>query len=213
VPTTSVWPRWFLAAAAAAVAFALGQRLGRVETALPAPTAAPAVLEAPPLPSFTRLTYRAGGVASARFAPDGANVVFGAFFGDEPLRMHVVRTDNPAARSLDIEGDVLAVSQRGEVAVSLSRRMAWWPAEGTLAVAPLLSGTPRPVRDDVLAADYDVSGELVIASRAGATVHLERPPGTTIFSRRAGLVTFASPPPAWPSCITPMLVILRGSLR
>ncbi len=133
-------------------------------------------------PKFTRLTFRSGGIASARFAPDGMTVAYGAFFGAEPLRVHVVRTDNAASRPLEIEGDVLSISNNGEIAVSLERRLAWWPAEGTLAVAPLMSGAARPLIENVQDVAFEKDGEtFVVARHEAGRVVVERPKGKTIF--------------------------------
>jgi hypothetical protein len=121
-------------------------------------------------------------VTSARFAPDGMTVAYGGFFGSEPLRVHVVRTDSPASRQLEIDGDILDVSTRGEMAVSLGRRLVYWPREGTLAVAPLLSGGPRPIAESVQEAAFEKDGEsLVVARYEGTGLVIERPKGTVVF--------------------------------
>lgn len=175
-----------LAAAAVGAAFVGGWAIRASQLEEPATATA---IEAPKdivtpssLPRFERLTYRSGGVTSARFAPDGMTVAFGAFFGGEPLRVHVVRTDSPAARALEIEGDVLDVSQTGEMAVSIGRRLAPWPAEGTLGVAPLMSGAARPLIEGVQDAAFERDGEtLVVARYERGRAVLERPRGTVVF--------------------------------
>ncbi|NUO54338.1 MAG: serine/threonine protein kinase, partial [Polyangiaceae bacterium] len=103
------------------IAFAAGRCSSgpTVPEVLPAPSgsavdasgASSAVAPIDGAPKFTRLTFRTGGIASARFAPDGMTVAYGAFFGADPLRLHVVRTDNAASRQLEIDGDVLSISK------------------------------------------------------------------------------------------------------
>jgi Tol biopolymer transport system component len=172
-------------AAVAAIAFFGGWTVRAMRVESPAPAAAfdtPSAAPAPGAPRFERLTFRSGGVTSARFAPDGMTVAFGAFFAGEPLRVHVVRTDSPAARALEIEGDVLAVSQTGEMAVSLGRRLVPWPDVGTLGVSPLMSGAARPLLEGVQDAAFERDGEtLAVARYEDGHAVLERPRGTKVF--------------------------------
>jgi serine/threonine protein kinase len=170
--------------------------------ALPTPSTAVMAPASVAPPKFSRLTYASGGIASARFTPDGHSVVFGAFFGGDALRVHTLRTESPAMLPLDVAGDVLAVSSQGEMAVSLGRRLAPWPAEGTLARSPLLGGAPREIATDVLDADFERDGEdLVVVRRTGEKTTIERPLGHVVYStagsishlrvdRRSGRVAF-----------------------
>ncbi len=174
----------------AAIAFGLGRwsRKAPVETgaqATSAPPVSPPSASPGVAPRFSRLTYQAGGITSARFTPDGHNVVFGALYGGDTLRIHTVRTENPVTLAVDIAGDVLAVSSHGEMAVSLGRRLVPWPAEGTLARAPLLGGAARPLQDDVFDADFESGGEdLIVARRVGEETRIERPLGNVVFRTR-----------------------------
>ena len=161
------------------------RRSGEAEPTPPQPTTADqtATPEANARsPRFTRLSYQAGGITSARFTSDGHNVVFGAAFGNDALRVHTVRTETPATLALDISGDVLAVSKAGEMAVSLGRRLVPWPGEGTLARSPLLGGAPRALLEGVQDADFEASGdELIITRRIAGKMRVERPSGTVVF--------------------------------
>ena len=59
-------------------AFSLGQRAGDR-----------------PQPTFHQLTFRRGGVMSARFTPDGKTVVYGAAWEGEPVRLFSTRVEGP----------------------------------------------------------------------------------------------------------------------
>src|SRR5215472_11552191 len=51
-------------------------------------------------PVFTRLSFRAGNVAGARFSPDGQTVVYGAAFGGDPVEIYTTRVDERQSRDL-----------------------------------------------------------------------------------------------------------------
>ena len=66
--------------------------------------------------SFQRLTFRRGLIRSARFAPDGQTIFYGALWDGELCRVHSTRTDNPESRALDLpNANVLAVSRTGDL--------------------------------------------------------------------------------------------------
>jgi hypothetical protein len=73
--------------------------------------------------SISPLTFRRGSVLTARFAPDGQTVVYGASWEGEPVDVFTVRLDTRESRSMGMKGaDVLAVSSAGELLLSLGRR-------------------------------------------------------------------------------------------
>ena len=75
-----------------------------------------------PPPEFHRLTFRRGHAWSARFAPDGQMIVYGAAWDGGPIRPFTTRVDGPESRPMDLpDSDVLAVSSKGELALSLHR--------------------------------------------------------------------------------------------
>jgi eukaryotic-like serine/threonine-protein kinase len=91
-----------------------------------------------PGPSFQQLTFRRGMVLSARFAPDGETVVYGASWDGEPFQVFSMRPESPESRNLGFgPADVLAVSRSGELAVSLGRRpRLGFETRGVLARVP-----------------------------------------------------------------------------
>lgn len=136
-----------------------------------------------PPPSYTQLTFRRGTILSARFSHDGQTVVYSAAWDGQPAQVYTTRIGSPEARPLDIEGIVLSVSSKDEVAVKLGR---FWKRNehgkdeaGILARFPLAGGAPRELLDDVTSADWDPEG------RDLAVVHdnrLEYPIGHVVYS-------------------------------
>ena len=193
---------------------ATGEALGRLAptasvSAVPPGSAREIAAGAPSgaRPAYRRLTFRPGTLLSARFLPDGKTVVYGARWGAGELALYSSRVDSPLGQPLELPaGDVLGVSPSGELAVSLGRRMSWWPAEGTLARAPGLGGTPHEVASGVWAADFAPNGDdLVVARRVAGRCRLEHPLDHVLFetagwigdvrvSSRAQAVAFAHHP-------------------
>ncbi|MEP6995619.1 MAG: serine/threonine-protein kinase, partial [Acidobacteriota bacterium] len=89
------------------------------------------------LPSFQRLTFRSGTIWSARFAPDGKSVVYGAAWNGGPIRVYATRPETPESVALALPpAGVLAISHAGEMAVSISEHpIGPFAATGTLARA------------------------------------------------------------------------------
>ena len=81
-----------------------------------------AALRSPaPPPSYTQLTFRRGAILSARFSHDGQTVVYSAAWEGQPAQVYTTRIGSRETRSLDLEGVVLAVSSKDEVAVKRGR--------------------------------------------------------------------------------------------
>ena len=127
-----------------------------------------------PIPDFQRLTFRRGSVASARFAPDGRTIVYGASWDGEPIRLFSTRTDGRESTRLDLpDGDVVSVSSLGEIAMLLSRpyeAVSDWT--GTLARVPLTGGAPREMNEGVRGADWSSDGKnLAVVRGQGKVAH------------------------------------------
>ena len=161
------------AAALVAAALAAGFGLGALAFRRAAP-------EADAI-QFQRLTYRRGAVLSARFAPDGQSVIYGAAWDGDPPEVFSARFDSPESRSLGLPGaDLLAVSSTGELALGLRRRYGFgFERTGTLARAPLGGGVaPREVLENVMDAAWAPDSQsLAVARDAGDKRRLEFPPG------------------------------------
>ena len=75
-------------------------------------------------PTYERMSFRLGGAFAARFAPDGRTVVYSASQNGAPYR---VSSRSAGGESVDLglpNGDLLAVSSLGEMAIAIGRREA-----------------------------------------------------------------------------------------
>jgi len=156
-----------LLSAVAAASFFLGARAGRT-----------------PIPSFQRLTFRRGFVWSARFAPDGQTVVYGAGWEGKPVQLFSTRPGNPESVAFPLPGaDVMAISSSGELALLLGRHFIdGWESSGTLARMPLSGNAPREVLENVLAADWAPNGaDLAVVRIVGQRMRLEYPIGHSLY--------------------------------
>ena len=171
------WRRWL--ALGAGVAALLGLLV--LAVALGRRTATPAV------PSYSRITFRQGSVTSARFAGDGATIVYAAQWEDGKQRLHLKRPEALEALPLELPGvNAFALSKRGEVALVL-RSGSLLP--GVLARAPLSGGTPREIVASVITADWAPDGtDLTIVRDVEGRRRLEFPPGKVLFET-AGTVS------------------------
>jgi Tol biopolymer transport system component len=135
---------------------------------------------AQPMVRATRLTFDRGTIHSARFTPDGQTVVYGAAWGGAPIRIFQTRRGSPESTPLQLpDGDVLAVSSTGELAISPARAFAGWVPSGRLAQAPLVGGTVRDLLDEVRDADWSPDGtRMAIVRRVDGKDRLEYPLGS-----------------------------------
>ena len=175
---TPVRRRWLspavigLALAAGAVAGALGAAamLSRPE---------PTEIE------LEKVTTRRGRVSSARFSADGRSVLYGASWDGQPVEIFTTSVANPLEwRPLGLENaDLLSVSAKGELAISLGRKfVAGWETSGTLALVPQGGGAPRPLIENVLDAEWDPAGaELAVVRQVDGRYRLEYPAGTVLY--------------------------------
>ncbi len=141
--------------------------------------------------SFKRLTFQRGEIMTARFAPDGQTIVFGARFQGRPPEVFSTRVDSPESRSLGLPpANLLSISSTGEMAVQIgSRRSIGWERTGTLARVPLGGGAPREILEEVEEADWSSDGkDLTIVRDVGGHRRLEFPIGKVLFET-AGFIS------------------------
>jgi hypothetical protein len=148
-------------------------------------------------PTFRKLTFGKGSVGGARFTPDGSGIVYAARWEDRKTQLFSARLDAPAvAVPLEPAGGVAVGTSGGQIAV-LVPRTAPSGGEGAvptartsrvLATIPHSGGTPRPLLDDILAADWSSDGTAfaVVRSVEGRT-RLEFPPGKVLYDT-SGLI-------------------------
>ncbi|MFO1052515.1 MAG: hypothetical protein U1F36_09900 [Planctomycetota bacterium] len=138
------------------------------------------------MPRFHKLTFQKGSIYSARFAPDGQTVVYGAAWGGGAVELYSARIDAMGSRRMGVPADILGISRSGEMALSLGRHIATSLLSlGRLARAPLGGGASRDVLDGVVDADWSADGtELAVTREVSGEALLEFPNGTVL--HRAG---------------------------
>jgi Tol biopolymer transport system component len=134
--------------------------------------------------TFERLTFQRGRIQTARFAPDGQTIVYAAAWEGRPLEVYSTLPATAESRSLGIPGaDVLSVSSRGELALSLGRHFyLGYESSGTLARVPLSGGAPREILEEVQDADWSPDGtQLAVARRVANRGRIEYPIGKVLY--------------------------------
>ncbi len=137
----------------------------------------------PAPPRFQRLTFRRGSIVTARFAPDGVSVVYGASWDGNPTEIFTARPESPESKSLGLpSANLLSVSRQGELAISLGwHPLIGWESTGLLARVPVAGGAPREMLDNVEDGDWSPDGkELAVIHRVGDRARLEYPIGTVV---------------------------------
>ena len=154
----------------AAMLFTGGWMTGRVRS------------DEPPL--YRQLTFRRGTVRNARFAPDGQSIVYSAAWEGEPLEIFSKTAEGPESRALGFSGaELIAIASTGEMAISADYRLAGtYVGTGTLSRAPLASGAPRAMLEDVQSADWAPDGgSLTVIRNVGGRTRLEFPIGKPLY--------------------------------
>jgi serine/threonine protein kinase/Tol biopolymer transport system component len=139
-------------------------------------------LHRPVSPTYQNLALRLGGVFSARFAPDGQTVIYSTSWGGAPYRIFSRSPGSKESRDLGLpDGDLLAVSSSGEMAISIGRRQS---IEGTgrLARVPLAGGSPHEILKDARLADWSPDGAtLAVVCRTQGRTRIECPVGRALY--------------------------------
>ncbi len=132
---------------------------------------------------FQRLSFGRGMVLSARFAPDGQSVIYGAAWDGKPSQLFWARAGSFEARPLGVEADIVGISPSGEMAVLLNQHFGGVTRRGTLALMPLTGSAPRRVLDNVQDADWSPDGSKVVVAHyvGGGRCSLESPPGKVLY--------------------------------
>jgi hypothetical protein len=130
------------------------------------------------------VTFRRGLLRSARFAPDGQTLLYGALWDGELCRVYTTRSDNPGSRAVDLpNANLLAFSKTGDPALSLGPNLEGVFTYGTLARAPISGGAPRELIEAVKFADWSPDGsELDIIRHVECGDRLEYPIGNVLFA-------------------------------
>jgi len=137
-------------------------------------------------PTFTSLTSRRGTVTNARFNRlTDTGALYSAAWDGGPVRVYPINRGTPISEPLNIgDADLLSVASTGEIAISLDQRHTLgWEVIGTLAIVQPGGGAPRPILEDILAADFAPDGKtLAVAHEVNGVVRLEYPIGTVLYT-------------------------------
>ena len=134
------------------------------------------------------MTFGNGTIWSARFAPDGQTVLYGAAWDGRPITPFSTRLGSAESTALGYQGDVLAISASGEMLVLLDRVLvAGWGSSGKLARVSLAGGAPREMEGGVRDADWSPDGrEYAIVRRVGGRDTLQLHPAEKPIDQVAG---------------------------
>jgi serine/threonine protein kinase/Tol biopolymer transport system component len=141
-------------------------------------------LRTPNTSSFHQLIFGRGFIETARFTPDGQNVVYGASWSGKPFEIFTSGLDGLESRSLGLSpANILGIGANGQMAVSLGMHHTQiWMTSGTLAEVSLNGGAPRPVLENVCEGDMSPDGKrMAIVRCSGAEETLEFPSGRVLF--------------------------------
>ncbi len=139
----------------------------------------------PATPSYRRLTFRRGNVGTARFAPDGRSVVYGAAWDGQPSEIYTTRPEGPESTPVGVKNaDLRSVSPTGELAVSLRERFLGGPSGvGTLATVPIGGGAPRSIAEFIERADWTPDGkQLAVGRFLEGRYRVELPLGKVLYA-------------------------------
>jgi Tol biopolymer transport system component len=134
-------------------------------------------------PTFRPVTFRRGTLLSARFAPSGDTIVYGAAWDGRKPETFAVTGTSPESRPLGFPNtDVYSISAKGELALSYRTTDPFPPTAGVLAEVPLLGGAaPREMHQGVEYADWAPDGSIAVTIDAGIGDRLEYPIGNTLY--------------------------------
>jgi serine/threonine protein kinase len=185
-------------------------------------------LQSPPgEPVYHRLTYEAGTIYSARFAPDGQSIIYGAAWNGRPVHLFTTVGSSLLSQPLAFDdANILAISRSNELAVVLHghHNGQLETENGMLASAPLAGGSPREVLGDARWADFDAVGGMAVVHRVEGHTRLEYPIGNVLyetsgwishirFSPQGNGIAFLDHPALWDDRGTVTLVDLSGHAR
>jgi serine/threonine protein kinase/Tol biopolymer transport system component len=180
-----------------------------------------------PSPTYLRLTFEAGTIYSARFAPDGQSIVYGAAWNNKPVRLFSTVGNSLLSQPLEFtDVTLLSISPTNELALLVGGTHTGQleTANGTLASAPLAGGAPRELVSDVRWADWDSQGKLAVVHYVDGHSRLEYPIGNVLyesdgwisnirFSPLGDAIAFMDHPILWDNRGAVSMVDVSGHLK
>jgi hypothetical protein len=178
-------------------------------------------------PAYRRLTFEAGTLYAARFAPGGESVVYSAAWNGKPVQLFTTVGKSLLPQSLDLsDANLLAISPSNELAVVLhgTHNGQLEAVDGMLARAPLAGGSPKELQTDVRWADWDAQGKLAVVHDVDGHSRLEYPSGNVLyqsngrisnirFSPQGDKIAFMDHPVPWDNRGAVCVVDLAGKVR
>ena len=141
--------------------------------------------------SYIPMDLQPEAIFNARFAPDGATIIYSAAVAGNKAELLIKRADAPAPQPIDLpDTQLVSISSKGEVAVVTGARyISNWLFAGTLADLPPEGGAPRPILQNVQDADWSPDGSgLAIIREVNGESRLEYPIGNVLY-QTAGYVS------------------------
>jgi len=186
------------------------------------------ILRAPVAPpAYRRLTFEAGTVYSARFAPDGQSIVYGAAWNGKPVQLFSTVGNSLLTQPLNLsDANLLAISPSNELAVVLhgTHNGQLETIDGMLGRTPLAGGSPKEILADVRWADWDAKGGLAVVHYVDGHGRLEYPIGKVLyqsdgwisnirFSPQGDKIAFMDHPAPWDNRGAVSVVDLAGHVK
>ncbi|HKV79188.1 MAG TPA: protein kinase [Candidatus Sulfotelmatobacter sp.] len=178
-------------------------------------------------PTYRRLTFEAGTIYSARFAPDGQSIVYGAAWNNKPVQLFTTVGNSLLSQPLEFTNAVLlGISRSNELALVVGGTHTGLleTANGMLASGPMAGGAPKEVLSDVRWADWDEKGALAVVHYVEGQSRLEYPIGNVLhqsggwisnirISPRGDLIAFMDHPALWDNRGVVSVVDMSGNVR
>ena len=178
-------------------------------------------------PSYRRLTFEPGTIYSARFAPDGQSIVYGAAWNNKPVQLFTTVGNSLLSQPLEFTDTVLlGISRSNELALVVGGTHTGQleNANGMLATSPMAGGAPKEVLSDVRWADWDEKGGLAVVHYVDGQSRLEYPIGKVLYqsggwisniriSPGGDLIAFMDHPALWDDRGVVSVVDLSGHVR
>ena len=178
-------------------------------------------------PSYRRLTFEAGTIYSARFAPNGDSIVYSAAWNGRPVQIFSTVGNSLLAQPLNLnDANLLGISRSNELALVQRGTPTGQleTADGMLAVSPLAGGSPREVLSNVRWADWSGEDKLAVVHYVDGHSRLEYPIGNVLyqsggwissirFSPQGDKIAFMDHPALWDNRGSVCVVDLAGHLH
>ena len=178
-------------------------------------------------PSYRRLTFESGTIYSARFAPDGQSIIYGAAWNNKPVQLFATVGNSLFSQPLEFtDAGLLGISRSNDLALVVGGTHTGQleTVNGTLATAPMASGAPKEVLADVRWADWDEKSGLAVVHYVEGQSRLEYPIGKVLYqsggwisniriSPRGDLIAFMDHPVLWDNRGVVSVVDMSGHVQ